>query len=138
MKRGVRRDTPARFLLLTDGRAVRTMSPETYSPSNEFNTYINEEVRMFRLIKLAMLALFGYALYEFFRGALQDTQLGARMNDAFGQLTGGQGEQERSSDAGASESRGMNITGPGAGTEQATLETNGGSVRHKVGRGVVS
>ena len=94
---------------------------------------------MFRLIKLAMLALFGYALYEFFRGALQDTQLGARMNDAVGQLTGGQGQRQGAGGgAGGSESRGMNITGPGAGTEQATLETNGGSVRHKVGRGVVS
>jgi hypothetical protein len=44
-----------------------------------------------RLIKLAMLALFGYALYEFLRGMLQDTQLGSRMGEAFGQLTQGQG-----------------------------------------------
>ena len=91
---------------------------------------------MFRLIKLAMLALFGYALYEFFRGALQDTQLGARMNDAFGQLTGGQGQQQGSGGGGGAESRGMNMTGPGEGTAESTLETDGGSVRHQVGRGV--
>jgi hypothetical protein len=90
---------------------------------------------MFRLIKLAMLGLFGYAIYEFFRGMLQDTQLGNRMSEAVGQMTGGgQGALGGSGDTG----RGMNISGPGEGTEEATLEPDGGSVRHKVGRGVVS
>ena len=92
---------------------------------------------MCRLIKLAMLALFGYALYEFFRGALQDTQLGARMGEAFGQMTGGQGQQQGSGGGGGgAETRGMNMTGPGQGTAESTLETDGGSVRHQVGRGV--
>jgi hypothetical protein len=100
-----------------------------------------------RLIKLAMLALFGYALYEFFRGMLQDTQLGARMNEALGQLGGGQGQQGRGGGGGGAgraafggggEAAGANISGPGEGQEEATLETDGGSVRHKVGRGVVS
>ena len=96
---------------------------------------------MFRLIKLAMLGLFGYALYEFFRGALQDTQLGARMNEALGQLAGGQGQPQGASGASKESGdtgRGMNITGGGAGTRQSTLETDGGSVSHQVGRGVTS
>ena len=90
---------------------------------------------MFRLIKLAMLGLFGYAVYEFFRGMLQDTQLGARMNDALGQLTG-QGQQAR---AGGSldEPGHYQMTGGGEGHEESTLERDGGSVSHKVGRGVI-
>ena len=88
-----------------------------------------------RLIKLAMLALFGYAVYEFFRGMLQDTQLGARMNDAFGQLTG-QGQQGGGGSSG--EAGRYQMTGGGEGHEEATLERDGGSVSHKVGRGVIS
>ena len=92
---------------------------------------------MFRLIKLAMLGLFGYAVYEFFRGMVQDTQLGARMGEAFNQAKAGvQGQPQGA--FGRGEGAGMNISGPGEGAEEATLETNGGSVRHKVGRGVVS
>jgi hypothetical protein len=91
-----------------------------------------------RLIKLAMLALFGYAVYEFFRGMLQDTQLGARMNDAFGQFTG-QGQQGGRGDEGSSGEPGQyQMSGGGAGHEESTLERNGGSVSHKVGRGVIS
>lgn len=85
-----------------------------------------------RLIKLAAFALFGYALYEFFRGALQDTQLGARLGDAFNRGAGGQGA------FGGNESRGMNISGPGEGERVSTLESDGGSIGHQVGRGVIS
>jgi len=88
-----------------------------------------------RLIKLAMLALFGYAVYEFFRGMLQDTQLGARMNEALGQLTG-QGQQ---GGGGSSGQPGQyQMSGGGEGQAESTLERDGGSVRHKVGRGVIS
>src|SRR3954462_9785710 len=93
------------------------------------------EVTM-RLIKLAMLALFGYAMYEFFRGMLQDTQLGGRMADAFNQMSGGQGQQGGGGAArsfGSGESAGFNMSGPGEGQDEASLETDGGSVRHKVG-----
>ena len=93
---------------------------------------------MFRLIKLAMLALFGYVVYEFFRGMLQDTRLGARMSDAFGRLM----EDEDAGAGGSAQAGafggGTNMTGPGEGAEEATLDRDGGSVRHKVGRGVVS
>ena len=89
-----------------------------------------------RLIKLAMLALFGYVVYEFFRGMLQDTRLGNRMSDAWGRM------MEEDEGVGQSSSRafggGTNMTGPGEGAEEATLDRGGGSVRHKVGRGVVS
>jgi hypothetical protein len=94
---------------------------------------------MFRLIKLAMLGLFGYAIYEFFRGMLQDTQLGNRMSEAFGQMTGGggQGQQQGEFARGSGDTgRGMNISGPGEGQRESTLEPDGGSVSHRVGRGV--
>lgn len=90
-----------------------------------------------RLIKLAMLALFGYAVYEFFRGMLQDTQLGARMNEAFGQMTG-QGQQGGGGGGSAGEPGQYQMTGGGEGHVESTLERNGGSVSHKVGRGVIS
>jgi hypothetical protein len=90
---------------------------------------------MFRLIKLAMLALFGYAVYEFVRGMLQDTQLGARMNEAIGQLSG-QGEQ--GGGGGGGEPGRYQMSGGGQGHEESTLERDGGTVRHKVGRGVIS
>ena len=90
-----------------------------------------------RLFKLAALALFGYALYEFFRGMLQDTRLGNMASEAFGQMTQGQGGGGQSSDGGG-QSRGMNISGPGEGIAESTLENDGGSVSHKVGRGVIS
>ena len=90
-----------------------------------------------RLIKLAAFALFGYALYEFFRGALQDTQLGAQLGDAFNRARQGQGSGGQGS-FGYNESSGMNISGPGQGERVSTLETDGGSVSHQVGRGVIS
>src|SRR5687768_14152586 len=116
------------------------MAVDVVQTTTEYN---DQEVRMFRLIKLAMLGLFGYAIYEFFRGMLQDTQLGARMGEAFNQMTSGQGQQPGAFGGGGSQGsgdagRGMNISGPGEGTAESTLETNGGSVRHNVGRGVVS
>ena len=92
-----------------------------------------------RLIKLAAFALFGYALYEFFRGALQDTQIGAQLGDAFNRATQGQGQGGGGQGSfGGNESRGMNISGPGEGERVSTLETDGGSVSHQVGRGVIS
>ena len=92
---------------------------------------------MFRLIKLAMLGLFGYALYEFFRGMLQDTQLGARMNEKFGQLTG-QGQQGGGGGGSSDEPGRYQMSGGGQGQDESTLERDGGSVRHHVGRGVIS
>ena len=91
---------------------------------------------MFRLMKLMAFALFGYALYEFVRGmsatgggggggggmgANMGRAMGQGMSEAFG-LAPGQGQ----------------LTGSGEGRDEATLNTDGGSVRHRVGRGVVS
>jgi len=88
-----------------------------------------------RLIKLAAFALFGYALYEFFRGMAADTQLGNQMSSAFNRMAQGQrGEQGA---LGGAESRGMNITGGGEGERVSTLDSDGGTVSHKVGRGVI-
>ena len=86
---------------------------------------------MFRLLKLMAFALFGYAVYEFFRG-LSDTGGG-----------GGMGRRARSMGEAASEAFGAEpergqITGEGRGREEHTLNPDGGSVRHRVGRGVVS
>jgi hypothetical protein len=91
-----------------------------------------------RLIKLAMLALFGYAVYEFLRGMLQDTQLGNRMGEAFHRAAGEARERTERAMAGGAGGGGQVISGPGEGADEATLERDGGSVRHKVGRGVVS
>jgi hypothetical protein len=89
---------------------------------------------MFRLMKLLAYALFGYALYEFVRG-LSDT---AAMGGG-----GGGGGQQRSMGRGSSGAFGVipgegQMTGPAEGREEATLDNDGGSVRHRVGRGVVS
>ena len=95
-----------------------------------------------RLIKLAAFALFGYALYEFFRGMLQDTQLGAQMGEAFNRMAQGQGSGQQGAlgggGAGQDFARAQNITGGGRGERVSTLETDGGSVGHQVGRGVIS
>ena len=82
---------------------------------------------MFRLMKLMAFALFGYAVYEFFRG----------MSESGGGGGGGFGQAMRSVGHEASESFGQ-MSGPGEGRNEETLDTDGGSVRHRVGRGVVS
>ena len=89
---------------------------------------------MFRLLKLMAFALFGYAVYEFFRG-MSDTGGGGGMG-------GGQRSMGNAM-SGMSEAFGLNpgqgqISGAGEGREEATLNSDGGSVRHRVGRGVVS
>lgn len=85
---------------------------------------------MFRLMKLMAFALFGYAVYEFFRGVSETgggtssqagRSMGRGMSEAFGQAPG-EGQ----------------LSGAGEGRDEATLDSDGGSVRHRVGRGVVS
>ena len=83
---------------------------------------------MFRLLKLMAFALFGYAVYEFFRGMSEGGGGGAG---------GGFGQAMRSMGREASESFGQ-MSGPGEGREEQTLNTDGGSAPHRVGRGVVS
>jgi len=87
---------------------------------------------MFRLMKLLAYALFGYALYEFVRC----------MSDTAGMGGGGGGQGAMGGRSGSQPMRGADrgegqISGPGEGKPEATLESDGGSVRHRVGRGVV-
>ena len=81
---------------------------------------------MFRLMKLLAYALFGYALYEFVRGMSAE---GSGGQERLGRSSG---RAMRGADRGEGQ-----ITGPGEGRAEATLESDGGSVRHRVGRGVV-
>jgi hypothetical protein len=83
-----------------------------------------------RLLKLAAYALFGYALYEFIRGMMNEAQAGA--GSALGGGSGG--GQSHFPGAGATQ----NISGPGEGQDVETQEPDGGMMRHRVGRGVVS
>jgi hypothetical protein len=83
---------------------------------------------MFRLLKLMAYALFGYAVYEFFRG-VTDTG-GGRAGSDFGESIRQMGREARDSFG--------QMSGQGEGREEATLDADGGSVRHRVGRGVTS
>ena len=85
---------------------------------------------MFRLMKLLAYALFGYALYEFFRGMTAEAggmgggqRMGGSMSGMGREVMGGGSHGQ--------------ISGPAEGREEATLESDGGSVRHRVGRGVI-
>lgn len=81
-----------------------------------------------RLLKLAAYALFGYALYEFIRGMMNE-----QMADGAGGSSGGGRSESRFAGAGAAQ----NITGPGEGHDVRTEDADGGMMRHRVGRGVV-
>lgn len=85
---------------------------------------------MFRLMKLLAYALFGYALYEFVRGMSEQGGGGGSGGRGFGDSMRAMGRE-------AADSFGQ-MTGPAEGREEATLDNDGGSVRHRVGRGVVS
>ena len=80
---------------------------------------------MFGLLKLLAYGLLGYALYEFFRGISE------------GGAGGGGGERAMGRSF-REESARANMTGPGEGQDMTTQEDSGESVRHRVGRGVVS
>ena len=83
---------------------------------------------MFRLIKLAMYALVGYALYELYQGMVAHQQQG-------GGGERGVARAGRTRDAGLS-SRGQNLTGGGRGRTEETQDSDGSSTRYSVGRGV--
>jgi hypothetical protein len=84
---------------------------------------------MFRLLKLMAFALFGYAVYEFFRG-MSDSGARGGSGSGFGDSVRNLGRETR-------ESFGQ-MASSGEGREEATLDADGGSVRHRVGRGVTS
>jgi hypothetical protein len=84
-----------------------------------------------RLLKLAAYALFGYALYEFVRGLMNEAQM------ATGGGAGSLGDRGPRKQQMSGARAAQNITGPGEGQEVRTEEPDGGMMRHRVGRGVV-
>jgi hypothetical protein len=94
---------------------------------------------MFRLMKLAIYGLLGYAIYEFIRGLMHGESVAQAAG--MGGMTGGQGQGQGGSrelnqalDSGSSR---MNMTGPARGERVMSEEPSGESVPHMVGRGVV-
>jgi hypothetical protein len=87
---------------------------------------------MFRLIKLAMYAFVGYSLYQLYQGIMQ--QQGGGGGGAFAASR----TQDYNSGLSDQTSTGQNLTGSGRGQAEETLDNDGGSVRHNVGRGVIS
>jgi hypothetical protein len=85
---------------------------------------ILQEVDVFRLIRLALLALAGYAIYEFVQGLMRDARMGQTEFES--------GDSPRSP-AGAIGA----MTGPGKGQRVRTEDISGTGVTHFVGRGVV-
>ena len=83
---------------------------------------------MFRLIKLGIYALAGWALYEIFQGLTAEPAGAARRQQ------GGTRNLRRALNT--TGGRMETLTGPGVGLREQTLEPNGGSVPHRVGRGV--
>ena len=82
---------------------------------------------MLRLIKLALYAGAAYAIYEIVQG-----MFGEREPQP---TRGGRRDLNRALDSNAG--RRQTLTGPGLGQRVQTLEPNGGSVPHQVGRGVM-
>ena len=85
---------------------------------------------MFRLIKLAIYGFVFYSLYQLYQGMMQ--QQGGGGGGAFA------ASRTQDYNAGLSDTGGQNLTGAGAGRTEETLDNDGGSVRHNVGRGVIS
>jgi hypothetical protein len=90
---------------------------------------------MFRLIKLAIYGLLGYAIYEFVRGMTQGSGASQAMSMGGQQ---GQGGGSRDLNRALNDDPGRsNMTGPARGERVMSQEPSGESVPHMVGRGVV-
>ena len=87
---------------------------------------------MFRLIKLAMYALIGYVLYELYQGMTSEPATA-------GQRGGGAaGRRRMPGQTRQRDFRDQTITGAGEGRTEQTLNPDGGSIPHRVGRGVTT
>jgi hypothetical protein len=86
---------------------------------------------MFRLLKLGFYVLLGYVAYEFYQGM---TQGGRGAIRRAGREFGSDLEQALNEDQG----RMATLSGPGRGTSVSVEDSDGGSHRQKVGRGVIS
>ena len=85
---------------------------------------------MFRLIKLAIYGFVFYSLYQLYQGMMQQQGGGGAFAASRTQdYNAGLSDQTRT---------GQNLTGAGVGRAEETLDNDGGSVRHNVGRGVIS
>lgn len=93
---------------------------------------------MFKLIKLAIYGMLGYAIYEFVRGLMHGESIAQAAGMGQGQQgqqrQGGSRELNRALDSGPSR---MNMTGPARGEQVMSDEPSGESVPHTVGRGVI-
>ena len=91
---------------------------------------------MFRLIKLAFYALIGYALYEVYQGMMSEQyNRGGGMRRGGG-MSGGSSRSRSFGDATATAIH--NLTGAAEGQREETQDFDGGSVGHRVGRGVTA
>ena len=84
---------------------------------------------MFRLIKLGFYLLIGYALYELYQGM---TSGGSSRSG------GGGGSRGLNRALNSERGRMQTLTGEGEGQREQTLDSDGGSVPHRVGRGVTT
>jgi len=82
---------------------------------------------MFKLLRLALYGLVGYAAYQFVMDVVNSDQASASRSRGG---RGGSGSPGRQQITGAKR-------GGGTGKPEATHDADGGSVRHRVGRGVV-
>lgn len=86
-----------------------------------------------RLLKLLTYALLGYVLYELLLG-MTEPRVTRASRAALRHERAGSRDLHRA----LNEDRGrMNLTGPGRGRIVATEDSDGGTARHMVGRGVV-
>ena len=98
---------------------------------------------MFKLIKLAIYGLLGYALYEFFRGISTQTvapepQMQPQAAESRPQTRNTGKPRARGGNSRRPKAANAQWTGPGEGQEVKTEEASGEGAPHKVGRGVVS
>jgi len=89
---------------------------------------------MFRLIKLAIYGLLGYAIYEFVRGVSQHKGAAKASQGGQGEGQGGSRDLNRALNEDPVRA---NMTGPARGERVTSHEPSGESVSHVVGRGVV-
>jgi hypothetical protein len=90
---------------------------------------------MFKLLRLAIYAIVGYAVYHFVMDVVETS--GERQGSQGGRRGGGQGRGTRSGGGQQQRLSGARRGGGGGGKAEVTADSDGGSTRHRVGRGVV-
>jgi hypothetical protein len=91
---------------------------------------------MFKLLRLAIYGIVGYALYSLVTDVVNSTQAEGAGNGGGGQRRGG-GNRGRGQGGGQPVRMTGAKRGGGAGKPEETADTDGGTTRHRVGRGVV-